>query len=1107
MGYPGDFALTQPDKPAMIMAESGHGITYADLDRRSRALAVLMRRSGLRSGDTVAVVSENRLEWAEIVWAAARAGLDLAPLNFHLGSGELAAMLSACDARAVFCSPDCRLGVEEAAAAQANELVLWCLDGSLDGGYGSLLASVDEPLVCEILGGRVMFSSGTTGSPKAIRHRSMTVHPRDAAPHLGEYTGLFDMDNDSVYLSPAPIYHTAPFRFVFAMTQLGATVVCMERFDAANALDAMQRYGVTHAQFVPTMLLRMDALGEQEKAQADLSALRVAITGAAPCPPELKDRMLSWWGPVLHELYGASEGYGNTHIGPEEAAQHRGSVGRAVRGRIRITDGDGSLLPVGHDGVIWFEDGTQNSADGDAWRTVGDLGHLAEDGYLYLVGRANQIIVCGGVNIHPLEVEGVLALHPAVLDVAVVGRPHPEYGEIVVAYVVPRVGDADGSALATDVINYCRDRLAHYKCPREVYSVTELPRGDNGKMYSRLLARMDQTGVKDATKRIADGAMISVDAPAGTVSVRLTNQGGIGMDITKPWVVDNELSTRWPVYTRANVGEVSGTVATPLFWSMIGGPPNEGQWKAALVEFGAFDLDEFRPGELDIQALIHGYVYLNLSQSRTFGARMPGATPDLMDRTYLGDVKAPTYVPHPDDDRPEFTERILATIGRVMSETSRPDLEEHRQLAEKLRAERPDFSAMSPRALVDRQRTVLREYFGPIVLRTHLRMVYEGSVVAGALDQALAPLGDPSLAVTLTSGLGNIASAAPNIAMWHLGRLVKESPALSAEFGAGISGLNERLRSSQDPAVRDFVAGFDDLLYQFGSRSTQEWEANAKTWESFPAIPLGMIDRMRLQPEEKSPEGQQLRLRAERENAMTRIKEHLADRPAELAALEAVLQSVSLYSAAREQSKSNTIRVLHEGRLPMVELGRRYAAAGYFSRPDDIMMLREDELDELLADPAAFRDVIAERWAWFGELSEFEPPFIIEAGKVPPITSWTRRKTPAIDVAVAGEVLTGLPACAGVATGIARVIHDPEDAADLEPGEVLVAPLTDPGWTPIFTSAEAVVVNVGSPMSHAAIVSRELGIPCVLGVRDATKRIPDGARITVDGGAGTVTVH
>lgn len=579
------------------------------------------------------------------------------------------------------------------------------------------------------------------------------------------------------------------------------------------------------------------------------------------------------------------------------------------------------------------------------------------------------------------------------------------------------------------------------------------------------------------------------------------------MDLTKPWVVDNELSTRWPVYTRANVGEVSSTVATPLFWTMIGGPPNEIQWKQALVEFGAFDSNEFRADNLDIQGLVYGYVYLNLSHSRTFGARMPGTTPDLMDRTYLGDVRAPAYVAHPDDDRPEFTERILATIGRIMSETSRPDIEEHRLMAERLRAERPDFAQMTDRQLLDRQRTVLRKYYAPIVLRTHLRMVYEGSVVAGALEQALLPVGDPSLAVTLTSGLGNIASAAPNEAMWALGRAVRESPELSAEFDGGIAGLDDRLRMSDSDAARRFRAGFDDLIYRFGSRSTQEWEANARTWESFPSIPLGMIDRMRLQPDDKDPAEQGRRLRAEREAALERVRTQLAGQPDELAAVDAALRSVALYSTAREQSKTNTIRVLHEGRLPMLELGRRYAAAGHFARPEDITMLREDELDTLVESPDVYRDVIAKRWAWFEELSKFEPPFIIEAGKVPPVTEWPRREDPAADVAEAGEVLTGTPACAGTATGIARIINDPEDAVDLEPGEVLVAPFTDPGWTPLFTSAEAVVVNVGSPMSHAAIVSRELGIPCVLGVKNATKRIADGMRITVDGAAGTVVVH
>lgn len=578
------------------------------------------------------------------------------------------------------------------------------------------------------------------------------------------------------------------------------------------------------------------------------------------------------------------------------------------------------------------------------------------------------------------------------------------------------------------------------------------------------------------------------------------------VDISRPWVVDSELSSRWPIYTRGNVGEVSSTAATPLFWSLVGGLPAEREWKQALVEFGAFDIDEFRPDVIDIQGMVHGYVYLNHSNMRTFGARMPGATPDLMDRTYLGDAAhVPPYVPHPDDAKPEYTERILATVQRILSETSRHDVDEHRQAAEKLRSERPSLASLSDRELIERERRIMNTDYAPLI-RTHLRMVYEGSVVSGALEQVLAPFDDASLAVTLTSGLGNIASAAPNTAMWELGRLVATSPTLGALFDSGVVGLEERLRESEGSEVKGFVAGFDDFIYRFGSRSTQEWEANAKTWESFPTIPLGMIDRMRLQPADKEPDSQGVRLRADREEALQQLRERLSDNPEQLTALEATLKSVTLYSTAREQSKTNTIRVLHEARLCTVELGRRYAEQGIFTRADDIVMLREDELDALIEKPSAFKDIIAERWEWWHQLSELEPPFLIEKGKVPPVTEWPKRTTPSADIAEAGDVLTGLPACAGTATGRARIINDPEDAPDLEPGDILVAPWTDPGWTPIFTSAEAVVVNVGSSMSHAAIVARELGIPCVLGVTDATKRIRDGAMLSVDGAAGTVTV-
>ncbi|MDO3402767.1 AMP-binding protein [Mycolicibacterium neoaurum] len=485
MGDLGGFAKSQPDKPAWIMAGSGAMITFGELETRSRAMSVLLADAGLGRGDTLAVVAENRLEWAEIVWAAARTGIDIAPINYHLGPDEVRAMLAACAARAVVFSQSCWTTVETALSGLDTRIITWVI-----GGYEEqLAAAASRSAPREVLGGRVMFSSGTTGTPKALRHPGPAVHPRDAPPHLGEYTQRFALGSETVYLSPAPMYHTAPFRFTFAMTQLGATVVCMERFDPGSALDAIGEYRVTHAQFVPTMLLRMAALPAERTSAVDVSSLTVAITGGAPCPPELKDRILSWWGPVLHELYGASEGYGNTHIGPAEAQQRRGSVGRPVRGSVYVTDAAGLALPAGAEGMVWFRGGSQ--AGDDEVRTVGDIGYVDDAGYLYLTGRGNQIIICGGVNIHPQAAEDVLIVHPAVCDVVVVGKRDAEYGEIPVAYVVPRVVGPDAEILADDLLAYCRDRLAHFKCPREITFVPALPRGDNGKMYKRLLERFD----------------------------------------------------------------------------------------------------------------------------------------------------------------------------------------------------------------------------------------------------------------------------------------------------------------------------------------------------------------------------------------------------------------------------------------------------------------------------------------------------------------------------------------------------------------------------------------------------------------------------------------
>ncbi|WP_216892216.1 PEP-utilizing enzyme [Nocardia alni] len=579
------------------------------------------------------------------------------------------------------------------------------------------------------------------------------------------------------------------------------------------------------------------------------------------------------------------------------------------------------------------------------------------------------------------------------------------------------------------------------------------------------------------------------------------------VDITRPWVVDQPLSTRFPVYTRANVGEVSPHVFSPLGGSMIGGAAAEQPWKQALVDFGAFDPDEFRDDAIDIQGLVHGYIYLNLSNLRVFGARMPGASPELMDHTYLGErADTPAYQPHPDDAKPEYTERILATVGRVFATESRDDFTTDAANAERIRAARPDYATLSDAELVQHERRILaEEYYG--ILYKHLTMVYESSLVTGLLEQALAPFEDPSLAARLLGGWGNIASAAPTTTLWKLSRLINESAVLTSAFDAGVDGVLDRLRAEADPGAEEFLTLWKGFVYDYGSRSAAEWDAMPRTWETHAHIPLGLLERMRHQPADRDPEAQSARLRADREQLTAQLRERLADSPEQLGQLDLALRLIGIYMPARELSKTNTIRIMHEARLALRELAQRYTERGYFATPEDLTMIREDELDALLADPRAWLPTIAERWEWFHELEKLEPPYIVTAGEVPPITSWAKKAEPAVDIAQPGELLTGLPACPGTATGTARVINSPDEATDLAPGEILVAPITDPGWTPLFTSAEAVVVNVGSTLSHAAIVSRELGIPCVLGVANATKRIPDGAKLTVNGTTGVITVH
>lgn len=579
------------------------------------------------------------------------------------------------------------------------------------------------------------------------------------------------------------------------------------------------------------------------------------------------------------------------------------------------------------------------------------------------------------------------------------------------------------------------------------------------------------------------------------------------VDITQPWVVDTPLSRRYPLYTRSNVAEVAPNPATPLMWTCVGGMPGELEWRHALEEFGAFDLSEFDPRKIEIQGLVHGYIYLNVSIQRVFGVRMPGASPDLIDQTYFGQgsgVQVRPYEPYPGDDDPRFTERIGASIQRLLQGEGVGGLEADAGTTERVRAQRPNLQAAADAELLKRFADVLDGPYRPVV-RKHYSLIYESSVASGMLTQALADLGDPTLEVRLISGLGGVASAAPSYALWDLSRLVAESAELRAEFDAGVDDLNARLTKMDSPAAHQFGDQLAAFQYAFGSRGTDEWEICPPTWETDPQLPLTMIDRMRLQPDEAAPTLRAKRLADDRVRLHAEIRERLAGNAEALGRFDVAMALAARMMPIRERSKTTAVRLLHEARMAVQELGRRYAAAGYFTRRSDISMLRRDELDAVVADPAAFAGVVAERRAWYDELLDYEPPFVID-GTAPPIDTWARRTAPAVDVARPGDVLAGLAACPGRVTGPARVVHDPADAAALQPGEILVARVTDPGWTPLFVSAAGVVVSVGATLSHAAIVSRELGIPCVVGVADASARIRDGMTLTVDGTAGAVSV-
>jgi fatty-acyl-CoA synthase len=496
---PGHYAERSPDRPAVIMGRSGEVRSYAQLEATSAQLAHLLRDRGLRAGDHVAVLMENNVQWLEIAFACMRSGLYWTPINWHLTADEVAYILDDSGARCLITS-----GAMEALANDLRKSV-GRIDLRLSVGaevngcevYEDAIAEYPGvPLEDEVHGSPMFYSSGTTGRPKGVL-RPFPRAPFGTIAPWPTICGRYGFDEDTVYLSPAPLYHAAPGGWTMAVIQHGGTNVIMESFDATEALALIERHRVTHAQFVPTMFVRMLKLPERERIANDLSSLRYAIHAAAPCPIEVKYKMLDWLGPIVYEFYGSSEGAGSAAIGPEEWLAHPGSVGRPA-GSLHIIDEDsGEDLPPGVSGVIYAEDvdfsyhkdasKTAKSVNDRGWMTVGDIGYLSADGYLYLTDRRDNVIISGGVNIYPQETEDMLIGHPAVLDVGVIGVPNEEFGEEVKAFVQLVPSQAPSSALGEELIAWCRGRIAHYKCPRSVQFVDVLPRLPTGKLLKRRL--------------------------------------------------------------------------------------------------------------------------------------------------------------------------------------------------------------------------------------------------------------------------------------------------------------------------------------------------------------------------------------------------------------------------------------------------------------------------------------------------------------------------------------------------------------------------------------------------------------------------------------------
>ncbi|MDQ1362096.1 MAG: long-chain acyl-CoA synthetase [Acidimicrobiaceae bacterium] len=513
--HPGTFAEITPDKPAVVMHGSGVSLSYADLDRLSLQVGHLLRACSVGVGGHLAFQVHNSPEFFELLWGAHRCGVIYTAISTRLGVDETAYIVRDCGATVVAVSADLHDGLSQLTDAVADVPYRFAVgvDGPAEWALwaGSVAAQPAVPLESPA-GDDMLYSSGTTGRPKGIARdlNGATVDQPDGVTRLCQV--MFGFDQTIRYLSPAPLYHAAPLRFTRAVHRVGGTVVQMEHFDPEEFLAAVEQHGITHTQMVPTMFVRLLKLPEEVRNRYDVSSLRAVIHAAAPCPVPVKKQMIDWWGEIIWEYYAGTEGNGLVLASSSDWLAHPGTVGRPLTGSVHIVGEGGEELPPGSTGTVYFDGGggfryhndpekTADAHDARGWSTIGDIGYVDTEGWLYLTDRKAYMIISGGVNIYPQEAENILVLHPKVADVAVVGAPNDEMGEEVKAVVQPVDWDDAGPELEAELLAYCRDRLAHFKCPRTVDFDQALPRHPTGKLYKRLV----QDRYWQGTARISQG--------------------------------------------------------------------------------------------------------------------------------------------------------------------------------------------------------------------------------------------------------------------------------------------------------------------------------------------------------------------------------------------------------------------------------------------------------------------------------------------------------------------------------------------------------------------------------------------------------------------------